>query len=70
MENRDCYLLRIYDLIVGVLWLGEHEETKKQKQKALIEAAFKTNQKSKNDSIATENGDGENSDDGKWSTFW
>jgi len=48
------------------LTTGEDQETKKQKQKALIEAAFKSNQRVKNDEALTENVDvnGHKSDDG------
>lgn len=46
---------------------GENEETKKQKQKALIEAAFKVVPKVPNDDSVLENGDdcNENCEDGK-----
>lgn len=46
---------------------GEDEETKKQKQKAMIEAAFKVVPKAQNDDSILENGDdnNENCEDGK-----
>ena len=51
---------------------GEDQETKKQKQKALIEAAFKNSaQKIKNEEAEFENGDvnGQKSDDGMYTVL-